>query len=144
MDLRTHQLAGFVDFKKENVDVHVVACLLKEFIRSLPEPPVPFSLYDPLMDCMGTPFLLGAVVCDGADKQSVSGSDLPSGRSDAVLALLAQGLPEPNRIFLNYMLVFLKKVSMHADVNMMTSANLGKLPLTHASNTHPFAILIPA
>jgi hypothetical protein len=34
------------------------------------------------------------------------------------------------------MLVFLKKVSMHADVNMMTSANLGKLPLTHASNTH--------
>lgn len=94
---------GFVDFKKENVDVHVVACLLKEYIRSLPEPPVPFSLYDPLMDCM----------------------DLPSGRSDAVLALLAQGLPEPNRIFLNYMLVFLKKVSMHADVNMMTSANLG-------------------
>ncbi|ELR11885.1 LOW QUALITY PROTEIN: RhoGAP domain containing protein [Acanthamoeba castellanii str. Neff] len=65
---------GFVDFKKENVDVHVVACLLKEYIRSLPEPP---------------------------------------------------GLPEPNRIFLNYMLVFLKKVSMHADVNMMTSANLG-------------------
>jgi hypothetical protein len=49
-----------VDFKKENVDVHVVACLLKEFIRSLPEPPVPFSLYDPLMDCMGTPLLLGA------------------------------------------------------------------------------------
>jgi len=64
VDLRTHQLAGFVDFKKENVDVHVVACLLKEFIRSLPEPPVPFSLYDPLMDCMGThsPLLLGAVV----------------------------------------------------------------------------------
>jgi hypothetical protein len=41
------------------------------------------------------------------------------------MALLDQGLPEPNRIFLNYMLVFLKKVSMHADVNMMTSANLG-------------------
>jgi hypothetical protein len=39
---------------KENVDVHVVACLLKEYIRSLAEPPVPFSLYDPLMECLGT------------------------------------------------------------------------------------------
>jgi hypothetical protein len=48
------QRAGYVDFMKENVDVHVVACLLKEYIRSLAEPPVPFSLYDPLMECLGT------------------------------------------------------------------------------------------
>ncbi len=46
---------GLVDFAKEKVDVHVVACLLKEFIRSLAEPPVPYALYEPLMDCMGMP-----------------------------------------------------------------------------------------
>ena len=32
---------------------------------------------------------------------------------------------------------------MHADVNMKTSANLGKLPLTQSSNKHPFAMLTP-
>lgn len=53
--------------------------------------------------------------------------DLPDGakRNEEIMELLNTKLPDPNKTFINHMLEFLKKVSMLAETNMMTSANLG-------------------
>jgi len=34
---------------KNNEDIHVVACILKKYLRDLPEPLLPFNMYDQLI-----------------------------------------------------------------------------------------------
>ena len=43
-----------VDFSKEtNCDIHVVCGLLKLYLRELPDPLIPFSFFDPIIETLG-------------------------------------------------------------------------------------------
>uniref|UniRef100_A0A8C3HJM4 Rho-GAP domain-containing protein n=1 Tax=Chrysemys picta bellii TaxID=8478 RepID=A0A8C3HJM4_CHRPI len=84
-------------------DVHVVTGALKLFFRELPEPLVPFALFDAFV---------GAVSKDPPPPHSR-------------LAELVQSLPPPNYTTLRYILAHLRKVMEHADANRMTRQNIG-------------------
>uniref|UniRef100_A0A8C0HC12 Rho-GAP domain-containing protein n=1 Tax=Chelonoidis abingdonii TaxID=106734 RepID=A0A8C0HC12_CHEAB len=78
-------------------DVHVVTGALKLFFRELPEPLVPFALFD-----------------------------LPTYDERVQrLAELVQSLPPPNYATLRYILAHLRKVMEYADANRMTRQNIG-------------------
>ncbi|XP_043388744.1 rho GTPase-activating protein 9 isoform X12 [Chelonia mydas] len=85
-------------------DVHVVTGALKLFFRELPEPLVPFALFDAF----------------------VAAVKLPAGAERVQrLAELVQSLPPPNYATLRYILAHLRKVMEYADVNRMTRQNIG-------------------
>ncbi|CAM5116573.1 unnamed protein product [Natator depressus] len=85
-------------------DVHVVTGALKLFFRELPEPLVPFVLFDAF----------------------VAAVKLPAGAERVQrLAELVQSLPPPNYATLRYILAHLRKVMEYADVNRMTRQNIG-------------------
>ncbi|XP_042311743.1 rho GTPase-activating protein 9 isoform X2 [Sceloporus undulatus] len=85
-------------------DVHVLTGALKLFFRELPEPLVPYSLFDEFVASVKLP--------DPKDKVSK-------------LVGLIQSLPQPNRDTLRYILEHLRKVMEHSDVNRMTTQNIG-------------------
>ncbi|XP_053868176.1 rho GTPase-activating protein 9 isoform X3 [Malaclemys terrapin pileata] len=85
-------------------DVHVVTGALKLFFRELPEPLVPFALFDAFV---------------GAVKLPAYGERVQR------LAELVQSLPPPNYATLRYILAHLRKVMEHADANRMTRQNIG-------------------
>uniref|UniRef100_A0A8C3SEM0 Rho-GAP domain-containing protein n=1 Tax=Chelydra serpentina TaxID=8475 RepID=A0A8C3SEM0_CHESE len=85
-------------------DVHVVTGALKLFFRELPEPLVPFALFDAFVAAVKLP---------------------ASGERVQRLGELVQSLPPPNYATLRYILAHLRKVMEHADVNRMTRQNIG-------------------
>ncbi|XP_032993411.1 rho GTPase-activating protein 9 [Lacerta agilis] len=85
-------------------DVHVVTGALKLFFRELPEPLVPYSLFDEFVACVKL----------SEPKEKVS-----------KLAGLIQSLPQPNQDTLHYLLKHLRKVMEHSDINRMTTQNIG-------------------
>ncbi|XP_048343560.1 rho GTPase-activating protein 9-like [Sphaerodactylus townsendi] len=85
-------------------DVHVITGALKLFFRELPEPVVPFSLFNE--------FIAAVKLSDSKEKASK-------------LAELVQTLPRPNRNTLHYLLEHLRKVMEHSDANRMTTQNIG-------------------
>ncbi|XP_043362492.1 rho GTPase-activating protein 9 isoform X3 [Dermochelys coriacea] len=85
-------------------DVHVVTGALKLFFRELPEPLVPFNLFNAF----------------------VAAVKLPAGAERVQrLAELVQSLPPPNYATLRYILAHLRKVMEYADANRMTRQNIG-------------------
>ncbi|KAG6920429.1 Rho GTPase activating protein 9, partial [Chelydra serpentina] len=85
-------------------DVHVVTGALKLFFRELPEPLVPFALFDAFVAAVKLP---------------------ASGERVQRLGELVQSLPPPNYATLRYILAHLRKVMEHADINRMTRQNIG-------------------
>ncbi|XP_072847305.2 rho GTPase-activating protein 9 isoform X7 [Pogona vitticeps] len=85
-------------------DVHVLTGALKLFFRELPEPLLPYSLFDD--------FVAAVKLSDPKDKVSK-------------LKGLIQSLPQPNRDTLHYLLEHLRKVMAHSDTNRMTTQNIG-------------------
>ncbi|NXW95074.1 RHG15 protein, partial [Alopecoenas beccarii] len=85
-------------------DVHVVAGALKLFFRELPEPLVPYRLFDPFIEALSK--------C------------LPAEQVKRV-AELVQSLPPANYATLRYLLAHLRRVMERADVNRMTRQNIG-------------------
>lgn len=85
-------------------DVHVVTGALKLFFRELPEPLVPFALFDAFVAAVKLPAYAERV---------------------QRLAELVQSLPPPNYATLRYLLTHLCKVMDHADTNRMTRQNIG-------------------
>ncbi|XP_067170058.1 rho GTPase-activating protein 9 [Apteryx mantelli] len=85
-------------------DVHVVTGALKLFLRELPEPLVPYELYEPFVEAVELPDAQGRV-------QRV--------------AELVQSLPPPNHATLRYLLAHLRRVMEQADANRMTRHNIG-------------------
>ncbi|XP_044299156.1 rho GTPase-activating protein 9 isoform X3 [Varanus komodoensis] len=85
-------------------DVHVITGALKLFFRELPEPLVPYSLFDEFIAAVKLPDL----------KEKIS-----------KLAGLIQSLPQSNRDTLQYLLEHLRKVMELSDVNRMTTQNIG-------------------
>ncbi|CAL8279027.1 unnamed protein product [Merluccius merluccius] len=88
-----------------DTDVHTVASLLKLYLRELPEPVVPFSLYDDFLAC--TKLL---------SKDDATGV--------AELRKLVQRLPPVNYNLLTYICRFLDEVQSYSGVNKMSVQNL--------------------
>jgi len=103
-DLRSLCKTGFEKLNLEKYEVHVVASVLKQYIRELPEPLFPYETYDSLM-----------ALTDIKDLKE---------RMINLVELVKQ-IPPDNTRFLNYLFTFLSKVAKHSDINLMTSANLG-------------------
>ncbi|XP_009470684.1 PREDICTED: rho GTPase-activating protein 9 [Nipponia nippon] len=85
-------------------DVHVVTGALKLFFRELPEPLVPYGLFDPFIEAIKLPD--------------------PQEQVERV-AELVQSLPPANYATLRYLLAHLCRVMEQADVNRMTRQNIG-------------------
>ncbi|NXN44492.1 RHG15 protein, partial [Rhinoptilus africanus] len=85
-------------------DVHVVTGALKLFFRELPEPLVPYGLFDPFIEAVKLPD--------------------PQEQVERV-AELVQSLPPPNYATLRYLLAHLCRVMERVDVNRMTRQNIG-------------------
>jgi len=90
-----------VDLNEEK-DPHVVASLLKWYIRELPEPLMTTELYLAFMQAY--------------DKSNVT-------KSKAQIIETLKKLPEPNRILLKLLIILLAKIARIED-NKMNSANL--------------------
>jgi len=90
------------EFKCDN---HDVATLFKTFFRMLPQPLVPVSHYDLLMDSVRQ------------EHQT---------KEDLVAAVMhvVHDIPSPQRECLGLIIHFLKKVAARSDINKMTPANL--------------------
>ncbi|NXL40810.1 RHG15 protein, partial [Glaucidium brasilianum] len=84
-------------------DIHVVTGALKLFFRELPEPLVPYELFDPFIDAV---------------------SEYPQEQVERV-AELVQSLPPANYATLRYLLAHLCRVMEREDVNRMTRHNIG-------------------
>ncbi|KAM9264996.1 rho GTPase-activating protein 9 [Morus bassanus] len=85
-------------------DVHVVTGALKLFFRELPEPLVPYGLFDPFIEAVKLPD--------------------PQDQVERV-AELVQSLPPANYATLRYLLAHLCRVMERVDVNRMTRQNIG-------------------
>jgi hypothetical protein len=87
----------------ENEDEHTVAGLFKLFLRELPEPIIPYELYDTVMD---------------AGKEEQQGPKLTK------LRKLVAALPSVNRDLIFYTCSLLHSQTKYADVNLMKPTNL--------------------
>ena len=91
--------AGIHDFS-----LHCAANVFKVYFRELPEPLIPFSMYDPLLQ---------------ADAR-----DLPDEELVPILREQMLKLPAFHKVLLRYTLSFFREVTAHADKNMMTANNI--------------------
>ncbi|KAI8520983.1 Rho GTPase activating protein 24, partial [Branchiostoma belcheri] len=93
------------DFEELQADVDSVASLLKLYLRELPEPVVPFAMYDS--------FLQAARLLKVSEAEGVSR-----------LAQLLKQLPDDNANLLKFLCRFLFEVQLQASLNRMTAENL--------------------
>ncbi|PWY98016.1 hypothetical protein BCV70DRAFT_202190 [Testicularia cyperi] len=107
-------------------DPHIPAVLLKVFLRSLPRPVFPASLYGLIRACPPPPM-------NNSTNSSPEGSDVDDrmhqARSQDTIDYLRTRLlpaiqPPCSGILLSYVLEMLHKVSQHSDINKMDAANL--------------------
>ncbi|KAH8316794.1 hypothetical protein KR074_008180, partial [Drosophila pseudoananassae] len=91
------------DVDLKSVNVHVIAGLLKSFLRDLAEPLLTFELYDDVTRFLEWP------------KEE---------RSRNVTQLIREKLPEENYELFKYLVEFLVRVMDCEDLNKMTSSNL--------------------
>ncbi|XP_041440354.1 rho GTPase-activating protein 15 isoform X3 [Xenopus laevis] len=85
-------------------DVHVITGALKMFFRELPEPLIPFGMFEQFVEAVQIP-------------------DLDE-RIETITALVSV-LPEPNHDTLKHILSHLKRVMEHSETNRMTTQNIG-------------------
>jgi len=84
-------------------DPHVVAALLKLYLREMPDPPFPFALYDKLIETHTT-----------YKDQALA----------KLTSLIDQELPIENKNLLRFLLKILHNVESNNVINKMTSSNL--------------------
>lgn len=87
-----------------NEDTHVVAALLKTFLRELEEPLLTYELYDDIVQ-----------FAEWTTEEQ---------RSRNVKQILREKLPEENYELFKYIVEFLGKIMERKDFNKMTSSNL--------------------
>ncbi|EPQ27841.1 uncharacterized protein PFL1_04586 [Pseudozyma flocculosa PF-1] len=117
-------------------DPHVPAVLLKVFLRSLPRPIFPASLYSTIAACPPPPYAIatngrGEDAVDGDDDEDIDGSAAAKQQAAAletiqhIREVLLPAIEPPSAaMLLSYVLGMLHRVSQHADVNKMDAANL--------------------
>ncbi|XP_073839196.1 rho GTPase-activating protein 68F-like isoform X2 [Musca autumnalis] len=91
------------DVDLKDVNVHVIAGLLKSFLRDLAEPLLTFELYEEITSFLEWP---------------------KEDRSRNVTQLIRERLPEENYELFKYLVEFLVRVMECEDLNKMTSSNL--------------------
>ncbi|XP_075159706.1 rho GTPase activating protein at 68F isoform X2 [Haematobia irritans] len=91
------------DVDLKDVNVHVIAGLLKSFLRDLSEPLLTFELYEEITSFLEWP---------------------KEDRSRNVTQLIRERLPEENYELFKYIVEFLVRVMECEDLNKMTSSNL--------------------
>ena len=82
-------------------DVHDVGAVLRVFFRDLPEPVIPFRLYEPLMEIQRD----ASITLDE--------------RSTRIQGILDQ-MPKPHIPLLRYLIAFLQDIEEQSDANKMT------------------------
>ncbi|PRP88853.1 hypothetical protein PROFUN_00321 [Planoprotostelium fungivorum] len=87
----------------QDIDVHVIAALLKTYLRESPEPLLTFDLYNS--------FIATDSVKEHKDKR------------EAIFALL-KSLPPPNFTFFKHLTTMLSAIAASSDVNKMSFSNL--------------------
>ncbi|XP_035244902.1 rho GTPase-activating protein 15 isoform X2 [Anguilla anguilla] len=85
-------------------DIHVITGALKLFFRELPEPLVPYGFFTDIVETVKMTDYL-----DKVDR----------------LKCLMLNMPPPNHDTMRFMLLHLKRVMEHSDVNRMTTQNIG-------------------
>lgn len=102
-----------VMFNIEEIDIHSVASLLKQYLRELPECLIPYKLYQRFMN-----IAMNFQKTEGNDNKLEQVRDLRAAMAD---------LPKDNYITLKYLCNFLHKVSDKTSVNKMTAQNLARV-----------------
>jgi hypothetical protein len=87
----------------DQADYHVAACVIKAFVRELPESLLSDSIFNEMMA------IQVLAVCD---------------KVDVTKDLLSAKLPKHNYLFLNYLVGFLSEVAAHASANKMDARNI--------------------
>ncbi|KAN0064341.1 hypothetical protein ACQY0O_002536 [Thecaphora frezii] len=109
-------------------DPHVPAVLLKVFLRSLPRPIFPSSLYPAISACPPPPCSANGAGNDDDDDDAADGKTQQAAAQETIQYLREVLLPsiEPPSavILLSYVLNLLHRVSQHSDLNKMDAANL--------------------
>ncbi|XP_063808441.1 rho GTPase-activating protein 9 isoform X2 [Pseudophryne corroboree] len=111
-NLSTIQKLRFIVDREEKLDldssewedIHVITGALKMFFRELPEPLIPFSMFDELVSAVQIPDIAERV---------------------ETMKELASTLPEPNHDTLKYITCHLNRVREHSEMNRMTTQNVG-------------------
>ncbi|XP_046705654.1 rho GTPase-activating protein 15 isoform X2 [Silurus meridionalis] len=85
-------------------DIHVITGALKLFFRELPEPLVPYGLFQDIVEAVK--------LSDYSDKVER-------------MKLLVYSMPPPNHDTMRHMFQHLKRVMEHSDSNRMTTQNIG-------------------
>ena len=104
---------------------HVVAGVLMNYFLQLPEPLIPFDLYDSFIAAEGyynyiRMFILIINIFD-IFIETVADRD----ERAMFIGKLLKTLPNGNRIILHHLLTFLNKLTNYSEVNKMTAHNLG-------------------
>lgn len=102
-----------VDLDKDEVDVHSVASLLKQFFRELPESLIPFNCYQHFMNI--------AMRFQGTKNSSCKLEEVEG------LRTAMTSLPQDNYNVLKYLCSFLNLVSQKTAVNKMSVENLARV-----------------
>lgn len=117
-----------VDLTNVN-DPHVVASLLKQWLRELPEPLLTFGLYDSFILVAENKGTFSSILFICINSTTHPGFICVSAASTeekvAKLVNLVKSLPEANQVVLKYLLAFLNRVSRLSEINKMTLQNLG-------------------
>ncbi|CAG5132493.1 unnamed protein product, partial [Candidula unifasciata] len=100
-----------INFEEENTDVHIVASVLKTFLRDLPESLIPCQLFQKFMN-------IALRFMEEADE---------SAREKCVqeLADSMKLIPRDNYVVLKYVCRFLREVGLHEPTNKMSMMSLG-------------------
>jgi len=99
------KLTNYDEIDLSPYDVHDVAAVLRIFFRELPEPVIPFDLYEPLLKIQRD-------------------ANIPLDTRISEIKKVLQQIPQAHLPILQYLIKFLQDVEEHCEVNKMTVSNL--------------------
>ena len=94
-------LKSYDSIQLASYNVHDVAAVLRVFFREMPEPVIPFEMYEPLMEV----------------QRNV---DLPIDSRVRAIKDIILGLSPSNAALLRFLVKFLQDIEEHSNVNKMT------------------------
>jgi len=96
---------GRIDFEKQTLDPNAVAALLKQYLRELPDPLVPYILYDKFVKTI----------------------DIVGEERLEILRDLFRKMPTPNRLIFKLTFEFVHHIAQFDEINKMNANNLATM-----------------